>query len=88
MHRGCCILNYIIIGPFFCAQDKVTIALSSCTVKPDGISVSKLVAITHATALTHTIDNPNNMQNDRVFIFSGTLDTVIVPGKFIVRIHF
>ena len=48
---------------------------------PSGIVVSELVSITHTTALTGTIDLPQNLKGDRVYLFSGIKDTVVVPGK-------
>ena len=47
---------------------------------PDLISVDELVTITHTTALSGTIDEPSYMANDRVYLFSGTKDTVVNPG--------
>lgn len=67
-------------GPFWCAQDDIEIALSSCMVKPELISVAELVAITYTTALSKSIDYPSHLSSDRVFLFSGTLDTVVDPG--------
>ena len=68
------------LGPFWCAQDNVEIALGACMKMPSGIDVSELVTITHTTALTATIDLPANMKGDRVYLFSGTKDSVVVPG--------
>lgn len=72
------LLSYI--GPYWCAQDDVTIALSACMSNPELISVPELVAITRATARSFTIDDPRNMENHKVFLFSGTNDTIVVPG--------
>ena len=67
-------------GPFWCAQDNVEIALSSCMKKPADISVTELVSITYSTSVTGTIDLPHNLKSDRVYLFSGTKDTVVNPG--------
>ena len=67
-------------GPFWCAQDDLTIALTPCMKDPNKISVNKLVYITYTTAMTRTIDFPSNLKDDRVFLLSGALDTVVVPG--------
>ena len=67
-------------GPFWCAHDSLEIALRDCTIKPELISVSELESITYSTALTGTIDDPSYLDNDRVYLFSGTLDSVVVPG--------
>ena len=67
-------------GPFWCAQGDLAIAHSACMKSPELISVDKLVAITYITALTDTIDKPSHMANDRVYLFSGTKDTVVNSG--------
>ncbi len=47
---------------------------------PVDINVAELVTITHTTALTATIDLPEHLKGDRVYLFSGTKDSVVVPG--------
>lgn len=75
------------LGPFWCAQDNVEIAMGSCMKNPSDIDVAELVTITHTTALTATIDLPENLKGDRVYLFSGSKDSVVVPGtKIIVAI--
>lgn len=71
----------MLTGPFWCAKDDVEIAVSSCMTKPEKISVDELVGITYTTALTATIDPPSNLKNDKIYLFSGTLDTVVDPGE-------
>ena len=68
-------------GPFFCAQDNLLIAMSTCMNQPQDISVEKLVDNTYATAATGTIDPPEEMKGDGVFLISGTNDSIIVPGE-------
>lgn len=68
-------------GPFWCAKNNLNVALNACMVHPELISVPELIKITYATyTTTRTIDDPGNMKDHRVFLFSGTLDTVVVPG--------
>ncbi len=74
-------------GPFWCAQDNVYIALNSCMKYPELISVSELVKITYSTALSLTIDSPSNMKNDRVYLFSGSQDTVVKQGMCVYALH-
>ena len=38
------------------------------------------MAITESTALTGTIDPPSNLQSAPVYLYSGTEDSVVVPG--------
>eukprot|EP00731_Ephydatia_muelleri_P028561 Em0020g205a len=67
-------------GPFYCAHGDVETALHACMVSPDLISVTALVDITDATAATGTIDDPKYLADDKVYLFSGTLDSIVVPG--------
>eukprot|EP00042_Codosiga_hollandica_P023261 m.90935 g.90935 ORF g.90935 m.90935 type:complete len:338 (+) comp51109_c0_seq1:100-1113(+) len=67
-------------GPFWCAEDDVDIALSSCMDHPELISVDELVAATNDAADTGTVDSPSHLHESRAFLYSGTLDTVVVPG--------
>ena len=71
-------------GPFWCAQDNLSVAMTACMENPALIVVSELVSITYMTALSLAIDNPINMKNDPVYLFSGTGDSVVVQGDFIV----
>eukprot|EP01029_Cantina_marsupialis_P027871 TRINITY_DN774109_c0_g1_i1.p1 TRINITY_DN774109_c0_g1~~TRINITY_DN774109_c0_g1_i1.p1 ORF type:complete len:333 (-),score=81.22 TRINITY_DN774109_c0_g1_i1:603-1601(-) len=68
-------------GPFYCSNNNVALALANCMKTPDLISVTELEAITYQTHYTtDTIDNPHNMKGSRVYLFSGTEDTVVFPG--------
>lgn len=68
-------------GPFFCAQDKLEIALHVCMTAPEFISVSELVGITYSTYLTtRTIDNPSFTKGDKIWLFSGVNDKKVKPG--------
>ena len=49
---------------------------------PDLINVTTLVDITYDTRRENVIDDPQNMADDKVYLFSGTLDTVVAPGMF------
>ena len=68
-------------GPFWCAQDNLSIAHSSCMKHPDLISVTELVTITYNTAATATIDPLSYLNNDCVYLLAGTLDSVVNPGE-------
>jgi poly(3-hydroxybutyrate) depolymerase len=68
-------------GPFFCAQDKVEIALHACMSAPEFISVAELVTITYATyTTTRTIDNPSYTKGDKIWLFSGVQDKKVKPA--------
>ena len=66
-------------GPFYCAEDNVDIALTSCMKTPALISLMELETITESTYLTtHTIDKPSNLKHQPVWLFSGKSDTEVV----------
>ena len=52
-------------------------------VDPVAICVSELVSITYEISLTGAIDPPSYLNDSRVYLFSGILDTVIVQGDII-----
>jgi hypothetical protein len=68
-------------GPFWCAGlFGPATALTSCMRAPELIDVAELVTITHTTALSGFIDAPRNLKGSRVWLFSGTKDTVVKSG--------
>ena len=54
---------------------------------PQLIFVPELISITHTTALSGTIDLPGYLRNDKVYLFSGMLDTVVYPGEQYCSLH-
>lgn len=64
-------------GPYFCSNDNVLIAQTACMTQPELISVDALIEIVYNTARTGTIDDPENLKEDFVYIFSGRNDTVL-----------
>jgi poly(3-hydroxybutyrate) depolymerase len=73
-------------GPYFCSQGSVFTATTSCTcttelfacrVRPGGTRVPDLIALTDWFAATQTIDAPSALANHRVWMLSGTLDSVV-----------
>ena len=67
-------------GPFYCAEGSVVNATGRCMASPTGISTSTLVSTTQSWASAGTIDAVANLQNSKVYLFSGTLDSVVKPG--------
>ena len=67
-------------GPFWCSQDTLAVALTSCMKLPALISVDELVTITRTTALSGFIDDPSFLIDDNVWLFSGRKDTVVDSG--------
>ena len=67
-------------GPYYCAQSSVAIAVSACATAPSLINVKELVQITKNTERTGTIDSLDNLQTSRVYLLSGSKDTVVTSG--------
>ena len=67
-------------GPFYCAEGSVTNATGRCMASPAGIPTSTLVSTTNTWASQGTIDPVANLQNSKVYLFSGTLDSVVKTG--------
>lgn len=67
-------------GPYYCAEGSVFNATGRCMTSPAGIPVSTLVNTTHSWASQGLIDPVANLQNSRVYLFSGTLDSSVKPG--------
>ena len=72
-------------GPYFCAKDDQTTATSVCSCtglgscQPGQASqmVPNLVQITNQNANQGAIDPTNNLSNSRVWLFSGSADSVV-----------
>ena len=67
-------------GPFYCAEGSVVNATGRCMASPAGIPTSTLVSTTNTWASQGTIDPVANLQGSKVYLFSGTLDSVVKTG--------
>ena len=67
-------------GPFFCAEGSVLNATGRCMASPSGIPTATLVSTTNAWAQQGLIDPVAHLQASKVFLFSGSLDSVVKPG--------
>ncbi len=69
-------------GPFFCAEGSVVTATGRCmtSTSASGIPTSSLVSTTNAWANKGDIDPVSNLQNSRVYLFSGSVDSVVKTG--------
>ena len=66
-------------GPYYCAMGNLITAQTSCMKDPSLISVDVLIDIVDRRyKTTKTIDAPENLASDRVFLFSGKNDSVVV----------
>lgn len=65
-------------GPYHCANGSLAKALSRCAGSTDeSLSVSSLVKSIREAAASGAIADPDNLVNDRVWGFHGTLDTTV-----------
>ncbi|UBB15368.1 extracellular catalytic domain type 2 short-chain-length polyhydroxyalkanoate depolymerase [Comamonas odontotermitis] len=67
-------------GPFYCAEGSITNATGRCMKTPSGIPTSSLVSTTNTWAGQGAIDPVANLQNSKVYLFSGTLDSTVKQG--------
>merc|ERR1712216_155481 len=66
-------------GPYYCAEADLLRAMGACMSAPREIDVQRLVDITQRTAETGTIDSLRHLESDRIYLFSGTRDSVVAP---------
>lgn len=68
-------------GPYYCALGSLTIAEEECMYGlMGGPKTSNLIQYTKDQAVKGAIDATSNMANDKVFLFSGSKDTVVYPS--------
>mmetsp|Transcript_7685 Transcript_7685/g.10604 ORF Transcript_7685/g.10604 Transcript_7685/m.10604 type:complete len:334 (-) Transcript_7685:72-1073(-) len=67
-------------GPYWCAKDNLETAEGACMDYPELINLNELYEATTYAYETRTIDAPSNLKNHKVWIFSGTADTVVQTG--------
>lgn len=67
-------------GPFYCAEGSVLNATGRCMTSPAGIPTSTLVNTTHTWASQGDIDPVSHLQNSKVYLFSGSVDSVVKTG--------
>jgi len=67
-------------GPFYCAEGSISNATGRCMASPAGIPTSSLVATTKNWASQGSIDPVANLQNSKVYLFSGAIDSTVKPG--------
>lgn len=67
-------------APYWCAQGSQVISTSACANAAYLINVNSLVQYTKEQASTGNIDPILDLQNDRIWLFSGLKDTVVNQG--------
>ncbi|MBI1891188.1 MAG: fibronectin type III domain-containing protein [Burkholderiales bacterium] len=66
-------------GPYNCAQGNMNTALGYCMKANSAseIPVSTLVSTTNSRSSSGTIDSTSNLSNTKIYLFSGTQDTLV-----------
>ncbi|XP_069807861.1 poly(3-hydroxybutyrate) depolymerase-like [Dendropsophus ebraccatus] len=67
-------------GPYYCAKGSMMTATTTCMSMPTSINVATLKTQTQTYANSGLVDPLSNLADSRVFIFSGTKDTTVVPA--------
>ena len=66
-------------GPYYCAKGSLNTAMMSCMYDTMPSNIDQLVAYTNQHAASKDIDSPDNLKDDKVFLFSGRKDTTVNP---------
>jgi poly(3-hydroxybutyrate) depolymerase len=69
-------------GPYYCAQGSSTIATTTCScffgcLATSSTDIAQLVAVTDRNAARGAIDDTANLARHRIWLFSGTSDTIV-----------
>jgi poly(3-hydroxybutyrate) depolymerase len=65
-------------GPFYCTQGSVSTATGACmTALPNGPDVPTSISTTNSYASAGSIDPTSNLTSTKVYMWSGTSDTVV-----------
>ncbi|XP_040201484.1 uncharacterized protein LOC120932813 [Rana temporaria] len=67
-------------GPYYCALGNALTASTTCMKIPSAIGLLAIRTYTQTAANTGFIDPLSNLGRGRVFIFSGTKDSVLIQG--------
>lgn len=67
-------------GPYYCSQSLATVATTACMISPELINMDLIFSKTDTFASKNLIDATSNLQSSKVWLFSGTLDTVVHQG--------
>jgi poly(3-hydroxybutyrate) depolymerase len=67
-------------GPYYCAQGKNSLAFTACNGEPSLIILDSLLAFASEQAAAGSIDSLDGLKSDKLWIFSGLNDTVVVQG--------
>lgn len=70
-------------GPFYCAGDSETTAITACMNIPSEIDISSSESAAEACAKGGVCDPLSNLAKQRVWLYSGTSDTVVKQGVMV-----
>ena len=73
-------LFFVSSGPYYCAQDSLSVALTTCLKTPLFIDVAQLVDFAKQAGVDGNIDPTSSLSQSRVFLISGTKDTTVKQG--------
>jgi hypothetical protein len=75
-------MNFFFEAPYYCAQGNMMTALTTCMNGLMGaINVNGMVNKVNAYKNSNLIDDPANLRNHRVYIYSGTMDFTVKSSK-------
>ena len=67
-------------GPYFCAQSNALTATTACMSTPSLIPLQALILEAETLKNTFLIDNLTNLEGQKVFLFSGSADSIVHQG--------
>lgn len=67
-------------GPFYCSQGRQTTAFGACNTQPTLINSKSVLDFAYEQSDAGTIDSLAGLKDDKVWIFSGLKDTVVIQG--------
>ncbi len=67
-------------GPYYCAEGNIMTAEYKCMKTLEGLpDTASLISLTKSYAAAGKIDKVDNLKDDRVYLFSGSDDSVVAP---------
>jgi hypothetical protein len=67
-------------GPYWCTQGSAVKGNPACVTEPSLININASIDYANTASNAGRIDNVSNLATANVYIYSGTLDSVVVPG--------
>jgi hypothetical protein len=66
--------------PYYCAQGLISYSTAACMLGTLAIGMSSIFSKVSSYTSSNLIDNPSNLRNHRVYLFSGQVDTVVATS--------